>query len=118
MFFAGLHHSRIPALELPDPDDRHVLAAAIHCSAEMIVTFNIRDYPQEILKPYGIEAIHPDDFISHQLGLYPVVVCRATRQQRLSLKKPPLSIQDYLASLERQGLPQTIASLREHAEFI
>jgi hypothetical protein len=112
------YESRIPALELPDPDDRHVLAAAIHCSAEMIVTFNIRDFPQEILKPYGIEAIHPDDFISHQLGLYPVVVCRAARQQRLSLKKPPLSIEEFLASLGRQGLPQTVASLREHAEFI
>lgn len=45
---------------LPDPDDRHVLAAAIHSAAQEIITFNIRDFPQETLANYGVSAVHPD----------------------------------------------------------
>ena len=55
----------IEPLELPDPDDRHVLAAAIRCGASVIVTRNLKDFPAETLSKYGIEAQHPDEFISH-----------------------------------------------------
>jgi hypothetical protein len=54
---------------LPDSDDRHVLAAAIHCGAQETVTFNLRDFPDTVLRPYGIRAIHPDSFIEHLLHL-------------------------------------------------
>jgi hypothetical protein len=108
----------IPALPLPDPDDRHVLAAAIRCGADLIVTFNLKDFPLDALRPYGIEAQHPDDFLTHQLDLAPSVVCAAAKRQRQSLKKPPLSVNEYLASLERQGLAQTVSSLREFAVLI
>ena len=53
----------IDSLELPDEDDRHVLAAAIHSKSDLIVTFNLRDCPKTILSDYKIEAVHPDDFI-------------------------------------------------------
>ncbi len=53
----------IPALDLPDLDDRHVLAATIVANADVIVTFNLRDFPRENLETYGIEALHPDEFI-------------------------------------------------------
>jgi predicted nucleic acid-binding protein len=112
------YESRILALVLPDPDDRHVLAAAIHCGANAIVTFNLRDFPKKILQNYDIEALHPDDFVVEQLELSPGLVCRAAKEQRASLKKPALSVDEYLASLQRQGLPQTVASLREYAELI
>lgn len=52
----------IPSLSLPDPDDRHVLAAAIVGHAECIVTFNESDFPPEILAPYQIHTRHPDLF--------------------------------------------------------
>ena len=52
-------------LELPDANDRHVLAAAIKCNARIIVTINLKDFPTESLNPYGIEAMHPDEFIEH-----------------------------------------------------
>ena len=108
----------IDALHLPDPNDRHVLAAAIRCGADTIVTFNLKDFPEDALRPYGIEAQHPDDFLAFQLDLAPNLVCAAAKKQRSSLKNPPMSVEEYLASLERQGLPQTVSSLREFAELI
>ena len=108
----------IPSLTLPDPDDRHVLAAAIHCGANIIVTFNLKDFPEQVLRPYGIEAKHPDDFLAHQLKLAPNLICAAARAQRQSLKNPPLIVAEYLASLERQRLIKVVASLRQFAELI
>jgi len=97
---------------LPDPDDRHVLAAAIHCDAKAIVTFNLRDFPESVLQPLGIEAIHPDDFVLRLMQNDISGVCEAIRIQREQLNKPPVSIDAFLAKLERQGLPQTAAILR------
>jgi hypothetical protein len=108
----------IPSLTLPDADDRHVLAAAIRSGADIILTYNLKDFPEENLKQYGIEAQHPDDFLTRQLERAPNVVCAAAKRQRQSLKRPPLSVEEYLASLERQGLAQTVSSLREYAELI
>lgn len=53
----------IDQLDLPDTDDRHVLAAAIHAGAEVIVTRNLRDFPTERLSAWGVQAQHPDDFL-------------------------------------------------------
>jgi PIN domain len=108
----------IPALSLPDPNDRHVLAAAIHCGADVIVTFNLRHFPDDILKPFGIEAQHPDDFLSYQLDLAPNIVCAAAKRQRTGLKNPPKTVEQYLESLERQGLAKTVSVLRRFAELI
>ena len=80
---------RTPTLTLPDPDDRHVLAAAIHGRATAIVTFNLKDFPDEILSTYGIEAIHPDEFVVRLLMSRPTEVVEAIRTQRLQLTRPP-----------------------------
>lgn len=108
----------IDSLELPDPDDRHVLAAAIRCGADTIVTFNLKDFPVNALKPFGIEAQHPDDFLTSLIVFAPNVICTAARRHRGSLKNPPLAVEEYLASLERQGLVQTVSNLRKFAELI
>lgn len=112
------YESLIPAMTLPDPEDRHVLAAAIHCGADVIVTFNLKHFPEAALEHYGIEAVHPDDFLNSQLDVAPNIVCIAAKRQRESLKNPPKSVAEYLESLERQGLPQTVFGLRQFAELI
>jgi hypothetical protein len=62
------YESLIPGLALPDSDDRHVLAAAIHAHAGAIITFNLNDFPSEKLAPYGVQAQHPDSFVSQLLS--------------------------------------------------
>ncbi|ROQ17973.1 PIN domain-containing protein [Marinimicrobium koreense] len=108
----------IESLDLPDQNDRHVLAAAICCRADAVVTFNLKDFPEEVLSYYGIEAIHPDDFIYYQLDMAPSICCNAIRAQRLSLKNPEVSIDAFLATLQKQQLPQTVSKLREFIEFL
>lgn len=107
------YESLIPTLHLPDPDDRHVLAAAIRGEAEVIVTFNLKDFPRSTLEGYGIEARHPDDFVARLIGLDANAVLAAVREQRARLRNPPSSAEDFLATLERQSLAQTVALLRE-----
>ena len=102
----------IPTLSLPDENDRHVLAAAIRGQAQVIVTMNLKDFPSEALQQYEIEALHPDEFILQLIDVAPDVVMDAAETHRRSLKSPPKSIGEFLASLEAQGLPKTVAALR------
>ena len=95
----------IDGLTLPDPDDRHVLAAAIRCHADLILTFNLRDFPADILTPFEIEARHPDDFLLHQLSLDQAKVLTALRTQRESLTNPPKKSLEFLDILRQQQLP-------------
>jgi predicted nucleic acid-binding protein len=102
----------IPGLSLPDENDRHVFAAAIRGGAQVIVTMNLKDFPSEVLQQYEMEALHPDDFILQLIELAPDVVLDAAETHRLSLKNPPKLIDEFLASLEAQGLPRSVAALR------
>jgi predicted nucleic acid-binding protein len=102
----------IGAIILPDPDDRHVLAAAIVARASIIVTRNLRDFPAAVLDPYGIEAQHPDEFLRHLLDLAPVLVVDSVRQQQADLLNPPVSMPDLLAIFERLSLMETVTELR------
>lgn len=112
------YETLIDSIVLDDPDDRHVLAAAIRAGADLIVTFNLKDFPETAVKPFGIEAWHPDDFLTFQLDLAPNIVCAAAKRHRASLKNPPMNVDKYLSTLEAQGLVQTVSSLRKFAELI
>lgn len=105
-------------LDLPDPNDRHVLAAAIHCHAGAIVTYNTRDFPKATLAPFGITAQHPDDFIEHAFDLNPAAVCQAVRDQRASLKRPPRTVEELLDTYLRLGLATTVTALRNHTALL
>lgn len=102
----------ISEIELPDEDDKHVVAAAIHGRAEFILTFNLRDFPAEMLERYNVLAQHPDDFIANLLELNAARVCEAAASHRRSLRKPPKSVDAYLDTLLKQGLTQTVSQLR------
>lgn len=104
----------IPTLSLPDADDRHVLAAAIASSSSGIVTFNLSDFPVRSLSRHHIEAIHPDEFIVRHLEANEASVVVAAQRCRARLKNPPRTAVEYLETLERQGLPRTVAELRRH----
>jgi predicted nucleic acid-binding protein len=108
----------IEGLQLPDPDDRHVLAAAIASASDAIVTFNLKDFPVETLHRYNIELQHPDDFLHYQFGLNHAGVVIAAKNCRARLRNPPKTAADYLAILEAQGLPKTVAELSEYADVI
>lgn len=103
----------IEGLDLPDADDRHVLACAIHSGAEAIITFNLKDFPDEQLSKYDIKAIHPDEFIADMLALSPGHIIQAVQNHRKSLKNPPFNVDDYLGLLLRQKLPETVNALKD-----
>lgn len=105
-------------LELPDPDDVHVLAAALAGHADCIVTANVRDFPVDVVGPLGIEIIHPDQFLVAQWDLDQLVAVAAFKRMRARWKKPHASAEDFAAAFERAGLPATAQRLRDAVELI
>lgn len=112
------HAALIDGLTLPDPDDRHVLAAAIRGNASVIVTFNQKDFPASVLEAFGVEAQHPDEFIDNLFDLDPAAVIAAAQRQRRQLRHPPLDVEAYLDSLRRQGLVQTTKALAAYRAIL
>lgn len=108
----------ISGLSLPDEDDRHVVAAAIKYNAEVIVTFNLKDFPGENLDALEIEAMHPDEFILDLIDLNPALVLKAVREQRTSLKNPAIGSEEYLTSLLKLGLPMRVRALEAYSFMI
>jgi hypothetical protein len=100
-------------LTLPDPNDRHVLAAALACVADTIVTFNTSDFPATALSPFGMVAVPPDSFAAQLLDSG--IVVSAAAEHRASLHRPALSAVDYLEYLRRNRLPGTAAALAREA---
>lgn len=95
---------RMEGLELPDPDDRHVLAAAIAAEANGIVTLNLADFPQSSTSRYGITAEHPDDFLCRMYDSAPQKAGAAIRRMTENKKHPPRTLAEEYAGLDRAGL--------------
>ena len=112
------YESITSTLTLPDLKDRHVLAVALHAEVEYIVTTNLVDFPNDILQPYGIQALSPDEFILLLIQKRPGRVLQVVKAHRLSLTRPSQTVGEYLATLEKQGLLKTVAFLREHRDAI
>ena len=97
----GGYETLVEALKLPDPDDRHVLAAAITAGAVVIVTSNLNDFPAETLQPFGIEAKTPDDFVLDQISLDEGSVRDCVHQIARGRTRPPKTYEAVLNALER-----------------
>jgi predicted nucleic acid-binding protein len=109
------YEALIESVQLPDEDDRHVLAAAIHADADYIATFNLKDFPSKSLRPHEIEALHPDEFVMQLIRVDLPAVCGAVRLHRARLRHPPKSVTEYLDTLAAQGLAETARQLSSHA---
>lgn len=112
------YETLIEGLSLPDANDRHVLAAAIRCSASVIVTFNQKDFPASKLDEFGIEAQHPDEFVDNLFDLDPAAVVAAAQRQRQQLKMPQMDVDPYLDLLMRQGLVQSVKALNQYRAIL
>jgi hypothetical protein len=111
--FVTEYESLADGISLPDAGDRHVLAAAIRCGAQAIITFKLRDFPADALARSGIEAKHPDDFVLDALDLAPGSVLQAVAEQAAVLKSPPVTLPRLLDTLRDGGLEQSVARMRE-----
>ena len=98
-------------LILPDVDDIHVLAAAIKCDADAIVTFNIKDFPAKELAKYGVQAVHPDDFLRSIIEASPSQAVRAFGNHLANLKNPPIPTIEILEMFRKTNFKNTAALL-------
>ncbi|MFD3227262.1 PIN domain-containing protein [Rahnella aceris] len=112
------YESLIGGLDLPDPDDRHVLAAAIKSKSEVIVTANLKDFPDDYLRQHDVEALHPDEFITDLMDLNAALVLKAVRLARSNMRKPPMNVDEYLECLFRLSLPLTVTELQKYRPLI
>lgn len=103
----------LQGIELPDPDDLHVLAAAHRAAAEVIVTANLRDFPASPLAPLSLRAMSPDQFLVTLLEKNSGSVQQALVLQRDRYRNPPVTITDLLTQLSKQGAAEFAGWLQE-----
>ncbi|KAF4410118.1 PIN domain-containing protein [Streptomyces lycii] len=97
-----------------DPKDRHVLAAAVHGRADSLITFNLRDFPQESLSPHDIALQDPDDFLLDLLDLAPGAVMSVLEAQAGRYKRDPKTLPGLLNALAKAGVPDFAEQARRH----
>ena len=102
----------LDVIELPDKDDRHVVAAAIQGRADLIITANLKDFPRQALENFNLEAQHPDEFFMNQLDLDPERVMMALHRQASATRNPALPVLGVLERLERCGAPKFCEAAR------
>jgi len=107
------YSSLISGIILPDPNDRHVVAAAIRAKADVIVTYNLKDFPKSIEEEYDIEIQHPDAFLSNVYDLHPEKVIEAFKKMVKRLKNPPKSFNTVLDTLAKSDLKEFIEKLKD-----
>lgn len=106
------------SLTLPDPNDVHVLSAAIAGHADCIVTTNLKDFPASAHECFGLVALHPDDFIGAQLDLDPYSALGAFKATRARKRNPIYSAEEFATAMERNGLVVTAEQLRRAVDLI
>lgn len=100
-------------------EDRHVLATAIQSKSQIIVTYNLKDFPDDVLTPLGIKAQHPDDFLCDlcdQFGYERMVA--VIKKQAEDLKNPPMGFLDVLSLLDNQGLSKFASQLATYTHCL
>lgn len=112
------YEDRIENLSLPNPSDRHVLAATIHVGANYIATFNTRDFPTSELESWDVEATGPDELVSGLFDQVPEAIIEVAQGHRQSLTRPPKTSKEYLELLRGCGLEETARLLKGQRDRI
>lgn len=112
------HIGLADGIGLPDEGDRHVLSAAIRCSAQIIVTENKKDFPSAVLEKFDLEVLTADEFLVETFDLFQMDALRVMREVRLRLKDPSFEQSEFIMELTAKGLPQLAAELRERRYFL
>jgi predicted nucleic acid-binding protein len=102
----------IESIELPDRDDRHVVAAAMRCEADCITTWNLRDFPATVMVELGIEVITPDELLCRLLVLKESATLSVVRSQAAALKSPPMTLLTLIDVLENNQLARFCEHVR------
>lgn len=103
-----------PVLMLPNPDDVHVLQAALAAEATSLLTFNLADFPADGCRRVGIEVLHPDAFLVRLHQAQPEMVQQPLLRLQRQKVRPPLSWQDLAQAFGRAGLAQFSRLLLDH----
>lgn len=106
----------IPDLRLPDPDDRHVLAAAIAGKASLIVTWNLKDFPAKDLASHGVTSQSPDAFLTDLHAAFPDALISSVKRARHNLRKTMPSVDAFIDGLQQSGLKTFAALLRQNID--
>lgn len=103
---------------LPDPDDAHVIAAAVKTQANVIVTENLKDFPADELAQFNLDIHSADHFIADTITLDEGKAVAAIRRMRERLKRPEKTAEQILLDMEAEGLTETVDTLRRHVESL
>lgn len=104
----------IEAMESPDPDDRHVLAAAVAAGASAIATFDQSGFPEVVAERHNLLILHPDEFLLDLLDMAPATVVQVLREQSDSYTNPPRSVSEILGTLNRSGVSAFATQVLRH----
>lgn len=98
--------------------DRHVMAAAKIANADGILTFNQKDFTRAAQRRYGVQILHPDDFVCDYFDRHETIALDILRRLRAKLKKPAIDAEDLTLIYFRSGLSQFAKRLMSRLDQI
>ena len=108
------YESHIPAVTLPDPDDRHVVAAGIAAGASTIITWNLRDFPAKELAKFGLRRETPDTFLVGLWDQVPDLMAGSLANARRNLNESRISPADFIHILDNERLSRLATRIQSH----
>lgn len=109
----------VPCIQkMPDPNDAHVVAAALKIRASVIVTENTKHFPASVIGPLDLETKTADEFIADTMDLNPPLAVSAVSTMRQRFRRPSMTGEQLLRLMEARGLMLTVDSLKDHVAFL
>lgn len=109
-----IYTQHIRDVNLLDPDDRHVVAAAIAAGASVILTWNLRHFPAKELRRFGLRRETPDTFLSALYDNAPAPMIGSLANARRNLTMTRVSPSAFIDILGNQRLVELAKRVKEH----